>query len=122
MIRRSAFLLVAALCGCEFHSTMPPFEVTSQFTRPAPFEIPYTGIMVPAPDFANAKFETIAEVALRSSQEDESRVVAMLPEHTPVVLAGTTGGECTCVRVATPEGVGWLYSQSIDLRPFAPIE
>ena len=122
MIRASAFLLAAVLCGCELHETVPPFDVTSQFERPAPFEVPFTGIMVPTPDFANAKFETTAEVALRASEEDESRVVAMVPEGTPVVLAGTTGGECNCVRIATPQGVGWVYSRSIDLRPYAHLE
>jgi hypothetical protein len=122
MIRASAFLLAAVLCGCELHEQVPPFDVTTQFERPAPFEIPFTGIMVPTPDFASAKFETIAEVALRASEEDESRVVAVVPEHTPVVLAGTTGGECVCVRVATPQGVGWLYTRYIDVRPFVLAE
>jgi hypothetical protein len=122
MTRGSAFLLAAILCGCELHEQVPPFEVAAQFTRPAPFELPYTGIMIPTPDFANAKFETISEVALRASEEDESRVVAVVPEGTPVVLAGTTGGECNCVRVATPQGVGWVYARSIDLRPFAELE
>ena len=121
MTRGSAFLLAAVLCGCVSEQ-VPPFAVASQFERPAPFEIPFTGVMVPTPDFANAKFETIAEVALRASEEDESRVVATLPEGTPVVLAGTTGGECNCVRVATPQGVGWLYSNYIDRRPFVEAE
>jgi hypothetical protein len=38
------------------------------------------------------------------------------------VLAGTTGGECGCLRVATPLGTGWLYSNYVDMRPFAEIE
>jgi hypothetical protein len=121
MIRGSAFLLAAVLCGCVSEQ-VPPFDVTSQFQQPAPFEIPFTGIMVPTPDFAHAKFETIAEVALRSSEEDESRVIAHLPEHTPVVLAGTTGGHCGCLRVATPLGTGWLYENYVEIRPFAEIE
>ena len=121
MTRGSAFLLAAVLCGCVSEQ-VPPIDVSTQFIQPAPFEVPFTGVMVPTPDFAHAKFETIAEVALRASQEDESRVIAVVPEGTPVVLAGTTGGECHCVRVATPQGVGWVYARMIDLRPFAEIE
>jgi hypothetical protein len=121
MIRASAFVVAAVLCGCGTEP-IPPFDVTSQFIPPAPFEVPFTGIMASTPDFANAKFETLAEVSLRASEEDESRIVATVPEHTPVVLAGTTGGECVCVRVATPQGVGWVYTRYIDMRSFASLE
>ena len=120
MMRASAFLLAALLCGCETGEPLPPFDVTSAFHPPAPFAIPGTGYMVGTPDFANAHFATTTEVALRSGQEDEDPVVAILPKDTPVVLAGVTGSECVCVKVATPEGVGWLYTRYIALRGVAP--
>jgi hypothetical protein len=121
MIRASAFLVAALLCGCGTEP-IPPLDVTSPFIRPAPFEVPFTGIMSSTPDFANAKFETLAEVSLRASEEDESHVIATVPEGTPVVLAGTTGGECVCLRVATPQGVGWVYSRYVGMRSFASLE
>ena len=121
MIRRSAFLSAVLLCACT-PEALPPFDVTSQFRPPAPFEVPFTGLMVPTPDFANATFETSTEVALRSGEDYESSVVTTLPEGTPVVPAGTTGGECMCTRVATPLGIGWLSNNSFQHRPFAALE
>lgn len=118
MIKRSAFLLIAFLCGCGTEP-IPPIDVVTPFHPPAPFEVPFTGLMVPTPDFSAAKFVTRAEVALRSGEDDESSIVATLPEGTPVVFAGNSGGECMCSRVATPAGVGWLYDRYIELRPFA---
>ena len=67
-----------------------------------------------------AKFQTVAEVALRSGQDDDSGVVAMLPKGTPVVPVGWVGSECVCWKVDTPQGTGWLYTRYIDLR--APVD
>lgn len=120
MIRTCALLLAALLCACETGEPLPPFDVTSAFRPPAPFAIPGTGIMVPAPDFTRANFVTTAEVGLRSGQEEEEPVIAVLPEGTPVVLAGTTGSECLCEKIATPFGVGWVNTRYVGLRPFAP--
>ena len=119
MIRTSAFVLAALLCGCGTEP-IPPIDVTTPFIPPAPVEVPFTGLMLPSPDFSQARFETNADIALRSGEDDESSVIAMLPEGTPVVLAGTTGSECMCVRVATPQGTGWVYNRYLSLREFAP--
>ncbi|HVC52129.1 MAG TPA: SH3 domain-containing protein [Stellaceae bacterium] len=62
------------------------------------------------------QFYTNATVALRSGQDDESEMVAMLPRGTPVIPVGQVGGECTCWKVETPQGTGWLYTQFISLR------
>lgn len=121
MIRRSAFLSAVLLCACT-PEALPPIDVTTPFIPPAPFEVPFTGVMVPTPDFAAALFETNTEIALRSGEDYESSVVATLPEGTPVVPAGTTGGECMCTRVATPLGTGWLSNSSLQHRPFAALE
>jgi uncharacterized protein YraI len=69
-----------------------------------------------AADLQTAKFQTVAEVALRSGQDDESSVVAMLPKGTPVVPVGWVGAECMCWKVDTPQGTGWLYTRYVDLR------
>ena len=120
MIRYSAFLLAAVLCACETGEPLPPFDVTSAFHPPAPFAIPGTTIMVPTPNFANANFMTMAEVGLRSGQDEESPVTTVVPEGTPVVLAGVTGSECLCEKIATPLGVGWVNTRYVGLRPYAP--
>ena len=122
MIRHSAFLLAAVLCGCYDFELPPPVDVTTPFRPPAPFEVPFTGLVVPTPDFANAPFETNAQIALRSGEDDESSVVAVVPEGTPVVPVGTTGGECMCTRVTTPQGTGWVYNRDIAQRSFAKLE
>lgn len=125
MIRPSAFLFAAVLAagawGCTYEP-LPPFDVTTPFIPPAPFEVPYTGYVVGNPDFAHAPFVTNAEVALRRTEEDESSVVAMVPEGTPVVPVGSTGGECMCWRVTTPQGTGWVYNRYLDLHAFASAE
>ena len=120
MIRASAFLLAVLLCGCETGEPLPPFDVTSAFHPPAPFAIPGTGLMVGTPDFANAHFATIAEIGLRLGQDEESEVIATVPEGTPVVLAGVTGSECLCEKIATPLGVGWVNTRFVGMRSFAP--
>jgi uncharacterized protein YraI len=78
------------------------------------------GCAIMQPDMTTAKFQTVAEVALRSGQDDESSVVAMLPKGTPVAPVGWVGAECVCWKVDTPQGTGWLYQRYIDLR--APID
>jgi len=119
MIRYSAFLLAALLGGCYYFELPPPVDVTTPFRPPAPYEVPYTGMVIGGPDFAQAPFETVTETELRSGEEYESSVVAVLPEGTPVVTVGTTGGECMCTRVATPLGVGWISNRYFQHRQFA---
>jgi hypothetical protein len=119
MIRYSALLLAALLCGCYDFELPPPVDVTTPFRPPAPFEVPFTGMVIGNPDFAHAPFETVAETVLRSGEEYETSVVADLPEGTPVVPVGTTGGECMCTRVTTPLGTGWISNREFAHRPFA---
>jgi hypothetical protein len=80
-------------------------------------DFPPTALGWEQADFTTARFVTTAEVALRDGQEEEeAHVVAMLPEGTPLVPSGARGGECTCWRVHTPAGTGWLYTRYIALR------
>jgi hypothetical protein len=74
------------------------------------------GCAIMQSDMTTAKFQTVAEVALRSGQDDEASVVAMLPKGTPVVPVGWVGAECMCWKVDTPQGTGWLYTRYLDLR------
>lgn len=62
-------------------------------------------------------FVTTADVDLRSGQEDDSSVVARLPEGTPVVPAGQVGSHCnSCWKVSTPQGTGWVYTRYLTTR------
>jgi hypothetical protein len=61
-------------------------------------------------------FTTNQQVALRSSQADDSAVVAVLPKGTPVSLDGRVGSECVCWKVDTPEGTGWVYTWFLDMH------
>jgi|SRR5215469_8781954 len=94
---RFFLILAVLLTGCQ-----------KQFRA----DIPYTDLVIPEPDFAAARFVTTAEVNLRSGLEDETSVVAVLPEGTPVVPVGI-GSECKCWKVTSPAGVGWLYTSYI---------
>jgi hypothetical protein len=61
--------------------------------------------------FPHSQFVTIADVDLRSGQDDESSIVAHLPKGTIVTPIGQVGSECpACWRVDTPQGIGWLYT------------
>ncbi|HVH79534.1 MAG TPA: hypothetical protein VM782_09110, partial [Stellaceae bacterium] len=52
--------------------------------------------------FPHAQFVTVADVDLRSGQDDESGVVARLPKGTVVTPIGQMGSECnSCWRVDT---------------------
>ena len=102
MIRRYAPLAALLLAGCLQQHRV---------------DIPYTSIVIPEPDYPNTRFITTAEVNLRKGLEDETGVVAVLPEGTPVepILVGS---ECNCWKVATPNGVGWLYKSYIKVRNY----
>jgi uncharacterized protein YraI len=108
-VRRCVLIAGALLSGCT------PTAVPS-------FEIPGTGTIVPAPDFAAAPFATTTEVSLRAGQEDDTRIIAVLPQGTPVVPAGVVGSECPCWKVATPAGTGWVYTRYLALRSYAEPE
>jgi hypothetical protein len=68
--------------------------------------------------FPHSQFVTVADVNLRSGQDDESSVVARLPKGTVVTPIGQSGSECSaCWRVDTPQGVGWLYTAYLASLP-----
>ena len=105
MIRRCVLILDVLILAVLLTGCMKQFRA----------DIPYTDLVIPAPDFSTAPFVTTAEVNLRSGLEDETEVVAVLPEGTPVVPVGI-GSECVCWKVASPQGVGWLYTRYIAGR------
>jgi hypothetical protein len=62
--------------------------------------------------FPHAQFVTIADVELRSGQDDESSIVAHVPKGTTVVPIGQMGSETNATwRVNAPEGIGWVYTR-----------
>jgi hypothetical protein len=68
--------------------------------------------------FPHSQLVTIADVDLLSGQDDESAVVARLAKGTVVTPIGQSGSHCnSCVRVDTPEGVGWLYTRYVETTP-----
>ena len=68
--------------------------------------------------FPHSQLVTIADVDLLSGQDDESPVVARLAKGTVVTPIGQSGSHCnSCVRVDTPEGVGWLYTRYVATLP-----
>lgn len=70
--------------------------------------------------FPHSQFVTIADVDLRSGQEDDSSVVAHLAKGTVVTPIGQMGSHCSsCWRVDTPQGIGWLYTTYLAPLPRA---
>jgi len=68
--------------------------------------------------FPHSHFVTVADIDLRSGQEDESSVVAHLAKGTVVTPVGQTGSECnSCWRVETPQGIGWVYTRYLAPLP-----
>jgi hypothetical protein len=67
-------------------------------------------------DYQNSEFTTNQDVALRAGQADDARVTATVPRGTPVERLGWVGGECECWLVATPNGVGWVYTRYLELH------
>ena len=67
-------------------------------------------------DYAKSEFTTNQDVALRLTQADDSAITARVPRGTPVERLGWVGGECTCWLVATPNGIGWIYTYYLDLH------
>jgi len=68
--------------------------------------------------FPHSQLVTIADVDLLSGQDDESPVVARLAKGTVVTPIGQSGSHCnSCVRVDTPDGVGWLYTRYVTTLP-----
>ena len=67
-------------------------------------------------NYQNSEFATNTDVALRFSQADDSAITAWLPRGTPVERLGWVGAECACWLVATPNGVGWVYTRYLDLH------
>lgn len=71
--------------------------------------------------FPHSQLVTIADVDLLSGQDEESAVVARLAKGTVVTPIGQAGSHCnSCVRVDTPDGVGWLYTRYVATLP--PVE
>jgi hypothetical protein len=67
-------------------------------------------------DYASSEFMTNQDVALRLTQADDSTITARVPRGTPVERLGWVGGECECWLVATPNGVGWVYTRFLALH------
>jgi hypothetical protein len=68
--------------------------------------------------FPHSQLVTIADVDLLSGQDDDSPVVARLAKGTVVTPIGQSGSHCnSCVRVDTPDGVGWLYTRYVTPTP-----
>jgi hypothetical protein len=67
-------------------------------------------------NYANSEFTTNQDVALRLTQADDSAITARVPRGTPVERLDWVGGECTCWLVATPNGIGWIYTYYLDLH------
>ena len=64
-----------------------------------------------------SEYFTNNTVALRSSQEDDSEVVAWLPKNTQVVPAGVVGSHSNGTwKVDTPMGTGWVYIRYLTLK------
>jgi hypothetical protein len=69
--------------------------------------------------FPHSQFVTVADVDLRSGQ-DESSIVAHLSKGTVVAPIGQMGSECNdCWRVDTPQGIGWVYTRYLAPLPLA---
>ena len=68
--------------------------------------------------FPHSQFVTIADVELRSGQDDESSIVAHLPKGSVVVPMGQVGSETNATwRVNTTEGIGWVYTRYLASLP-----
>jgi hypothetical protein len=68
--------------------------------------------------FPHSPFVTIADVDLRSGQDGDSAIVGRLARGTVVTPIGQAGSECnSCMRVDTPQGVGWLYTRYVAPVP-----
>lgn len=69
--------------------------------------------------FPHSPFVTIADVDLRSGQDEDASVVAHVPKGTIVNPLGQSGSECnSCMRVDTPEGSGWIFTRYLaPVRP-----
>jgi hypothetical protein len=68
--------------------------------------------------FPHSQLVTIADVDLHDGQDEESPIVARLAKGTVVTPIGQSGSHCnSCVRVDTPDGVGWLYTRYVTTLP-----
>jgi len=66
--------------------------------------------------YDKSEFATNADVALRAGQADDAPITATVPRGTPVERLGWVGGECQCWLVATPNGIGWIYTRYLELH------
>lgn len=65
----------------------------------------------------NPQFVTVADVEMRSGQEDEDSVVAIIPEGTVVVPVNEVAKETMMEwKVSAPQGTGWIYTRYIALH------
>ena len=64
----------------------------------------------------DATFVTNQEVELHLSQAHDATVTAIVPKGTPVRGLGWVGSECVCWLVATPYGVGFVYTRYLDMH------
>jgi hypothetical protein len=67
-------------------------------------------------NYESSEFTTNQDVVLRASQADDARITARVPKGTPVERLGWVGGECVCWLVATPYGIGFVYTRFLDLH------
>ena len=63
------------------------------------------------------QFITVADVEMRSGQEDEDSVVAVIPKGTVVEMVNEVAKETMMeMKVSAPQGTGWVYNRYIALR------
>jgi hypothetical protein len=67
-------------------------------------------------NYQNSEFTTNQDVVLRATQADEAPITARVPKGTPVERLGWVGGECVCWLVATPYGIGFVYTRFLDMH------
>ena len=95
LIQGAILLLGGTLAGCgEPYTLQPLFRTTD-----------------------NPQFVTVATVALRSGEEDEDSVVAIVPKGTLVRPVDEVAKEAVMqMKVEAPQGTGWVYNRFIALR------
>jgi uncharacterized protein involved in propanediol utilization len=80
-------------------------------------------VFTPLVLFPHSQFVTVADVDLRSGQDDESSIVAHVPKGTIVTPIGQMGSEANAAwRINTPEGIGWVYTRYLASLPLPPEE
>jgi hypothetical protein len=65
----------------------------------------------------NPQFFVVDDTPLRSGEDDEASVVAIVPRGTLVEPEGEFSKEAQLeMKVSTPQGNGWVYSRFVRMR------